>query len=228
MTEEFDLTKAYAVETPEDNRRLYAEWAASYDRTFIDTHGYVYHESVVAALLAKGQPTGPVLDVGCGTGVVGSELRRQGVAVVDGIDLSPEMLDVAATKQTVNGEAVYRHLLAADLTEPMPPSVTAVTAGAKYSAVVSTGAFTHGHLGPDPIGMLLDLGAPGAQFALGVNAQHFVTAGFGTWLESAAAAGRLMNLQIVEAAIYDPERYLAADADEHANALSSILLFTRG
>ena len=29
------LEAAYAVETPDENRRLYAEWASSYEETFV-------------------------------------------------------------------------------------------------------------------------------------------------------------------------------------------------
>ena len=96
---DFDLADAYGVSSPDDNRRLYAAWATTYDDGFLATHGYVYHESVVAALLRRGHPDGAVLDVGCGTGVVGIELARRGADAIDGVDLSPEMLEVASTKR---------------------------------------------------------------------------------------------------------------------------------
>ncbi len=44
---DFDLTDAYAVETPDDNRDLYARWAATYESTFVADNGYVYHLGVV-------------------------------------------------------------------------------------------------------------------------------------------------------------------------------------
>ncbi len=37
-----DLADAYAVETPDDNRDLYARWAATYESMFIVDNGYVY------------------------------------------------------------------------------------------------------------------------------------------------------------------------------------------
>ena len=39
-----------------------------------------------------------ILDVGCGTGLVGSELNRIGYKNLDGLDASPEMLKIAAEK----------------------------------------------------------------------------------------------------------------------------------
>lgn len=218
---DFDLADAYSVSTPDDNRRLYAAWASTYDSEFLETHGYVYHESVVSALLRRGYPTGPVLDVGCGTGVVGIELRRCGVAVVDGVDLSAEMLAIAATKTDDVGGPVYRDLIEADLT-----ATTTIDRGT-YSAVVSAGTFTHGHLGPEPIAELLGVAAPGAAFALGVNADHFAIAGFGDWFAAAIEAGRVRNFEIVEQPIYDEHRYVADDAAEQAGTAAAVAVFVR-
>ncbi len=40
---DFDLADAYAVETPDDNRNLYARWADSYESGFIKENAYQYH-----------------------------------------------------------------------------------------------------------------------------------------------------------------------------------------
>ena len=37
-----DLAAAYAVETPDDSRDLYARWATTYESGFIADNGYVY------------------------------------------------------------------------------------------------------------------------------------------------------------------------------------------
>lgn len=222
MDDGFDLEQAYAVETPDDNRRLYREWAATYDDGFLETHGYVYHESVVRALGRRLSPEtcdGAVADIGCGTGVVGIALRAAGFATVDGVDLSPEMLAVAQTKTADDGTSVYRDLIPADLTEQT--SIAADT----YAAIVSAGAFTHGHLGPEPIAELVRIARPGATLALGVNAEFFETAGFGDWFGSSLAGGLIADLEVVEAPIYDAERYTAADLDEHAHTVSSVAVF---
>ena len=102
--DDLDLSEAYAVETPDDNRDLYARWASTYESGFIARHEYVYHQGVAAVFAeAAGPDDVPVLDVGCGTGLVGVALRALGVDAIDGLDLSPEMLDEARTKVDGDG-----------------------------------------------------------------------------------------------------------------------------
>lgn len=217
----FDLDRAYAVVTPDDNRRLYADWASTYDEGFVAVHGYVYHQSVVDAFLRREHQAGAVLDVGCGTGVVGEELRRRGVLEVDGVDLSPEMLTVAATKRTELGDVVYRSLVPADLTTSIE------IADASYSGIVSAGAFTHGHLGPEPLGELVRVARPGAVLAIGINADHFEASGFDAWFAQATSSGLISGLEIVESPVYDVDRYAGSDVATHGSTMSSVALFLR-
>lgn len=167
------LEDAYAVETPDDSVELYKDWADSYDEDFIAATGYVAFQRAAQFFLDQdGRPDGPVLDVGCGTGAVGSVLRDGGVAVVDGIDISQEMLDQAEKKKTSAGDSVYSRLVQADLT------TTIAIDDDYYAGVISTGTFTHGHLGPECLDELWRVAAPGAVCAIGVNAAHFDSQGF--------------------------------------------------
>ncbi|MGI9578112.1 MAG: class I SAM-dependent DNA methyltransferase, partial [Microthrixaceae bacterium] len=205
----------------EENRSLYAEWAATYDADLLANRGYVHHLSVVDAFLSGGDPDGPVLDAGCGTGVVGIELRRRGLQEVDGIDLSPEMLDIARTRRTSAAHGVYRNLITADLTGAVAlPDST-------YAGVVSAGAFTHGHLGPDPIEELLRVARPGARFAIGINADHYEAAGFAKWFTGAERSGLISAFEVASEPIYDQGDYNASDATDHADTMSAVALFTR-
>ena len=79
----FGLDAAYALETPDDNRKLYAGWARTYESGFMADHSYVYHHHVAEIFDRHGGASGAetsVLDVGCGTGAVGTELGRLGPA----------------------------------------------------------------------------------------------------------------------------------------------------
>lgn len=185
------LEAAYAVETPDENRRLYAEWASSYEETFVAAKAYRYHLHVADALVAHVRPAGPTLDVGCGTGVVGVALRERGVSEIDGVDISPEMLEQAAMK------GVYRQLIEADLTIGMG------VADDTYAAVASAGTFTHGHLPPEPIRELIRVTMPGGRCAIGVNAAHFEDLGFAAWLEAAVDEGLIGPYELTRRKVYE-------------------------
>ncbi|SMY08270.1 class I SAM-dependent DNA methyltransferase [Flavimaricola marinus] len=167
------LSSAYSLNGPEDTRRLYAEWAETYDADFVQGQGYLMPSHVADAFLAAGG-AGPVLDVGAGTGVMGEGLGAAGIAPIDALDLSPEMLAVAGRK------GIYRHLIEADVTQPI------VLPEGPYAGVVSSGTFTLGHVGPEAFDPLLAAAAPGAIFSLGMNAKHYVAAGFEAKIEALA------------------------------------------
>ena len=204
--ESIGLDEAYSVRTPDDSRRLYAKWASTYEQSFVKAHGYAYHEHVARIFAAADRPVGRVLDVGCGTGVVGVALRRNGVGEIDGVDISPEMLAEAARKD------VYRELIVADLT------VGLEIASDTYAGVTSAGTFTHGHLGPDSLEELIRVSRSGARCAVGVNAAHFGDMGFAAWFERAVERGLIGEFQIERVATYvtsDP-----AKLDDMANVVT--------
>ena len=105
--------------TPEDSRELYAQWAPTYDKTFIEDTKYIY-PAKIAEVLAKHMPADrsfTVIDIGCGTGAVGEEIAKiHPLSVIEGVDISPEMLAVAASKVRSDGSKLYEDLHEADLT----------------------------------------------------------------------------------------------------------------
>lgn len=204
-----DLNAAYALNGPEDCRRLYATWAERYDHDFARAMDYRLPRLVAQAFLAAGG-TGPrggaVLDVGAGTGLLGLALRAEGFAdPLDGIDLSPEMLARAGQL------GLYRDLLNADVTRPL-----ALAGG--YGGLVSSGTFTHGHVGPSALPGLLALVRPGGLVAISVNAGVWAAQGFAAALEALP----LSDLALAEAAIYGP----AADGLDPDHAADRALIVT--
>ena len=203
------LEDAYALEGPEDNRRLYAAWASTYETDFIRESRYVYHQKVAEIFSSELiDLDGAVLDVGCGTGIVGVELRRRGVTTIDGIDISPEMLSAARRKQVGKG-SVYRDLIEADLTG------STELASNTYQGIVSAGTFTHGHLGPDALDELTRIAAPGARCALGINSAHYEEAHFSEHFDRYRDNGVIGEYELVQVAIYDD--VTDQSADNYAN-----------
>ena len=202
------LEGAYALQTPQDNATYYRDFAESYDQGFVEAMDYVYPRRVAEIFRRHtGPEDSPVLDVGAGTGLVAEALPG---AVVDGVDISAEMLEKAAAK------GLYRNRIAADLTRPLE------LPDGGYGAVVSAGTFTHGHLGPEVLGELLRVARAGALFCLGVNVAVYETAGF------AEAFARLVRERRITALDYDLIRvYADGAAHAHADVMSSVVRFRK-
>lgn len=180
------LADAYSVVTPDDNKRLYAKWATSYETSFVESNRYRYPYAV-AEHFANVVPSSVgeyFVDVGCGTGIVGAHLASlRPTCRIDGIDISPEMIGQARQKLRSDSTPVYANLIETDLTQPQPALEM------KYDAMLSAGTFTHGHLGPDAIAALLSLVRVGGWFVLGINAEHFDSRGFADVLLNANGCG---------------------------------------
>ncbi len=213
MTEKrrIGVDDAYALETPADNVSLYRRWAATYDTDFVEQEGYVLYLRVSELLLEhRSDVDGAVLDVGCGTGVVGAALRVGGIEIVDGIDISPEMLAVAGRKTTVDGAPVYRDLMEADLTQ------TIDVPDDRYGALVSAGTFTHGHLGPGSLDELWRIAAPGAPCVIGIRSTHYEAMGFADKLAADVVEGTITEPDLVRANLYSAGARNAAHAKDQA------------
>ncbi|MEL6959028.1 MAG: methyltransferase domain-containing protein [Pseudomonadota bacterium] len=203
MTKDPDLESAYALSSQDDTKRLYADWAKSYDSDFAAGQGYLLPRHVVDLFLEQGG-RGPVLDVGAGTGLVGEGLAAAGIGPLDGLDLSAEMLEVARDK------AIYRDLIAADVTQPLTMS--------GYFGIVSAGTFTLGHVGPEGFPPLLAVAERGCLFVLSVNAIHFESAGFAAYL--AEIETRITDLMLRDVRIYSD----CADPS-HRNDVARLISF---
>ncbi|MBS1264647.1 MAG: Ubiquinone biosynthesis O-methyltransferase [Acidimicrobiaceae bacterium] len=183
---EIGLDEAYSVSTPEDNQRLYRQWASTYETGFVSDNGYIYPFQVAAVFMESTESaTRRVLDIGCGTGLVGVGLAELGASRLDGLDLSPEMLDEAGRKTDPEGRPIYRNLIVGDLTAGL-----ALPDGA-YDAIVSAGTFTHGHVGPGAFDELYRVAADGALFVVGINSDHYEKLGFGARFRQDWDSGRI-------------------------------------
>ncbi len=178
------LQEAYALVTESDTLDFYDRWADDYDAQLERGLDYIA-PSELARTLAKHQASGdvPILDVGCGTGLTGCCLKEIGFSTIDGLDFSTAMLGKAREK------GVYRKLIEADLNSPL-----AFGDGA-YGAVISSGTFTLGHVGPEPIDELLRVLAPGAFFACTVHTKIWDSIGFSSKFDALRSAGIIRRVE---------------------------------
>ena len=161
------LERAYALDSDEKSRALYRDWAETYDETMLKGLNYL-SPGKVADLLAEhlADRKAVVLDIGCGTGLAGQGLAEHGFVTIDGLDVSPEMMQVAARR------GVYRNFIAADLNLPLD------IASDSYGGASCSGTFTHGHVAANCLDELFRVLKPGAPFAFTVKLEVWESLGF--------------------------------------------------
>jgi len=172
------VDEAYHLHGAEDMAGFYRKWAEDYDREMLDKLGYT-SPFTIAGMLARHLPRtdAAILDIGCGTGLTCRLLAERGYERLDGIDLSREMLQVARER------GIYRHLLQVDVNQPLPLE------SASYDGVISSGTFTHGHVGPEPLAEIFRALKPGGILACTVHLDLWQSMGFEERFEKLAGEG---------------------------------------
>lgn len=186
---------AYAVKDKSGIEDFYQRWAEQYDEQMQAGLGYI-SPAAITDKLALYLASGDVIDIGCGTGLVANELVRCGFSVIDGIDLSDAMLQVAQ----LGGN--YRELIQADLTEQL------LIEDNKYAAAICAGTFTHGHVGPQALDEIIRIVNRGGLLAFTVHFELWEAGGFNAKLTKLVSAGSLEKIEVV------PGPYYADGEDE--------------
>lgn len=168
------LARNYGEKTSDEFRAVYREWADNYDRDLIDEFGYLAPQAAVTCLKTHlPSLNAPILDMGCGTGLVGQLLFDAGYQIIDGLDLSFEMLEKARAL------GVYRALDEADLTEQL-------TLEPIYQAVICVGVFSHQPSQPFDLARLFSALAPDGVLVATVNGKGWKEIGWEVLLEQSA------------------------------------------
>ena len=188
------LKGAYNLSSPDDNRKYYEGFAPFYDGVFVKDLGYTYPSVVANLLVEKVKIDGPICDIGCGTGLVASEIKKKVPnAVIDGVDISKEMIQISREKN------IYRSLLELNLEDTLDHLLK------NYSAVVSAGTFTHGHLGPDALNGLISHFKSGTKFVIGINFDHYHSKGFEKKLKALINSNTIESFELNEVKVYNKE-----------------------
>ena len=132
MSNDKFLDKAYDLDGEAQTRAHYDDWSASYDAE-ISRNGYATPARIAAALASvTPDKSAAILDFGCGTGMSGDALARAEFSLIDGVDLSPDMLAQARKTKT------YRRLNVIEPDAHLPLKV------GDYSAIVACGVIGAG------------------------------------------------------------------------------------
>ena len=151
-----------------DNRltEVYRDWAKKYDYDNDHVLGTVSQPKSVNLLSTRlKDKTAKIIDVGCGTGLVGEKLKAKDFIYFDGLDISKDMLSIAKSRG-------YRNLFLGSLNKQLPVLDDA------YDAAMCIGVFTHGHVSSDGFNELCRIVKPGGFVCFTINEGVFEEYGF--------------------------------------------------
>lgn len=151
-----------------DNRltEVYRDWAKKYDYDNDHVLGTVSQPKSVNLLSTRlKDKTAKIIDVGCGTGLVGEKLKAKDFIYFDGLDISKDMLSIAKSRG-------YRNLFLGSLNKQLPVFDDA------YDAAMCIGVFTHGHVSSDRFNELCRIVKPGGYVCFTINEGVFEEYGF--------------------------------------------------
>ena len=163
LYKDLDVQKS---QNDEEIKSVYDEWATRYDDDNDALLGTVSQPNCVKLLASHLQDkTASIIDVGCGTGLVGSYLAKAGFQHFDGIDISQEMLNQAQDRG-------YQTLFTGSLNERLPIDDD------HYDACLCVGVFTHGHVSAAGLRELVRITRSGGFVCFTVNEGVYDDYGF--------------------------------------------------
>ena len=112
-------------------RQLFDDCADTFDQQLVGALSYSVPREVAAAVVASSSLSPPwdVVDLGCGTGLVGVEIAKYGQSLV-GVDLSPRMIERAGAR------GIYTELICGDLS-------AALTQEGRYDVAIAGDVFVY-------------------------------------------------------------------------------------
>jgi SAM-dependent methyltransferase len=127
----------YKLKTTDEVMRYYDDWGLKnkYDQDMVDWKYSGPKETVEVFKKYAIDKDIKIYDAGCGTGLVGAELKKFGYNYYDGADLSQKLLDLVPKN-------LYQKLSRVDLNTKIEIKDNA------YDAVMCVGTFTFGHVKP--------------------------------------------------------------------------------
>ena len=159
-------------------KRIYQDWADSYDADNDATLGTVSQPTMVALYEQfVNDKACYLLDAGCGTGLVGVHLQKAGFTHFDGTDISDEMLAHAKGRG-------YGRLFTSNLTERLPLDDDS------YEGCLCVGVFTHGHVGPKALDELTRITKKGGLIGFSVNEDIYDDYAFDAAITALVDAGK--------------------------------------
>ena len=127
----------YKIKKPEELLKYYQDWTDNnkYNKDMVDWNYTAPQETVSVLKKYALDKNSKILDAGCGTGLVGIELKKYDYSNIEGVDFSQSMLDLIP-------QNIYQKIEKIDLNKPL------IFKNNIYDVVMCVGTFTYGHVKP--------------------------------------------------------------------------------
>jgi len=134
----------YKLKTSEELLKYYQDWTDKnkYNKDMVDWNYTAPQETVSVLKKYAFNKNLKILDAGCGTGLVGIELKKYGYLNIEGIDFSKNMLDLVP-------KGIYQKIEKVDLNKPL------IFKANMYDVIMCVGTFTYGHVKPHALNEII-------------------------------------------------------------------------
>ena len=157
----------YKLKTTKEVMNYYDEWGENdkYNKDMLDWNYTGPKETVETFIKHETNTDGLIFDAGCGTGLVGLELKKFGFNKFHGADLSQKLLDNIPSN-------LYLKLLKLDLNKKIEISDNV------YDAVFCVGTFTFSHVKPNALDEFVRITKKGGLICFTINEGIYKEYGF--------------------------------------------------
>ncbi len=130
----------YKLKKTDEVMKYYDEWGEEnkYDKDMVDWNYTGPKETSEVFIKYEKNKNVKILDAGCGTGLVGVELKKYNYLNIVGADLSKKLLDLVP-------KGYYKKLIQTDLNKPINADDNT------YGGILCVGTFTYGHVKPQAL-----------------------------------------------------------------------------
>ena len=148
----------YKLKTTDEVMKYYDEWGDKdkYNKDMVDWNYTGPKETAEIFNKYEKDKDTLIFDAGCGTGLVGLELKKYSFKNFHGADLSQTLLDTVP-------KDLYQKLVKVDLNKPIEVENNF------YGGVMCVGTFTFGHVKPNALDEFVRITKPGGLICFTIN-----------------------------------------------------------
>ena len=163
----------YKLKTTDEVMKYYDEWGKEnkYNKDMFAWNYTGPKETVETFKEYASNKDSIIFDAGCGTGLVGLELKKFGYQNFHGADLSQKLLDTVP-------DNLYQKLIKVDLNKPIAVQDNF------YDAVMCVGTFTFGHVKPQALDEFVRITKKGGLICFTINEGIYIDYGFDKKIKS--------------------------------------------